>query len=302
MIVRPWAAPGRFYKGNLHAHSTLSDGQFPIDDVVAGYRQQGYDFLSMTEHNFIADTRSYRDESFTTLLGTELNSPITRGKPHRFINAIGLPLDFPLDLKRDVPDETRELLPDVARRAREAGAWVTIACPAWCGTTTDAVIAIEAAHAVETFSQTCALSNDRGLSWHLVDEAAERGVRLMGMAVDDSHATRDKYAAWAEVKAERLDPDALLDALKAGNYYHTQGPKIHDLRIDGATLSIECSPVEEVILSGLSWRGGGTHGMAITSASIPLTHFDTGYVRVTIVDRAGKRAWTNPIWLDSLGN
>ena len=81
------------------------------------------------------------------------------------------------------------------------------------------------------------------------------------------------------VEHEWLNPDALLDALKAGNYYHTQSPKIHDLQIDGSTRSIDCSPVNEVILSGLSWRGGGT-----------------------IVDRAGKRAWTNPIWLNSLRN
>ena len=31
-------------KGNLHAHTTFSDGRLPVEDVVAQYRDLGYDF------------------------------------------------------------------------------------------------------------------------------------------------------------------------------------------------------------------------------------------------------------------
>jgi hypothetical protein len=33
-------------RGNLHAHTTLSDGQLPPEQVIAAYEQAGYDFLA----------------------------------------------------------------------------------------------------------------------------------------------------------------------------------------------------------------------------------------------------------------
>ncbi len=79
-IVRnlPFRQPGRFFKGNLHTHSTRSDGALEPEAVVAAYREHGYDFLALTDHFLapydfpITDTRAFRDESFTTLLGAEL--------------------------------------------------------------------------------------------------------------------------------------------------------------------------------------------------------------------------------------
>src|SRR4030095_7803640 len=38
-------------KGNLHAHSTFSDGHYAVEDVIARYRELGYDFLAITDHD-----------------------------------------------------------------------------------------------------------------------------------------------------------------------------------------------------------------------------------------------------------
>jgi hypothetical protein len=68
-----FAAPGRFLKGNIHTHSTLSDGKRAPEDVVETYRRGGYDF--MTRYGFpIADTRRFRAPGFTTLLGAEVHT------------------------------------------------------------------------------------------------------------------------------------------------------------------------------------------------------------------------------------
>ncbi len=37
-------------KGNLHAHTTFSDGRRPIREVIGRYRELGYDFLAITDH------------------------------------------------------------------------------------------------------------------------------------------------------------------------------------------------------------------------------------------------------------
>lgn len=38
------------YKGNLHTHSTISDADETMVDMIKGYYEQGFDFLAMTEH------------------------------------------------------------------------------------------------------------------------------------------------------------------------------------------------------------------------------------------------------------
>jgi hypothetical protein len=52
-MVACTASP-RWYKGNLHTHSYWSDGdQFP-EVILLGYRNRGYDFVSVSDHNVLA--------------------------------------------------------------------------------------------------------------------------------------------------------------------------------------------------------------------------------------------------------
>src|SRR6266542_2552905 len=139
----PFDNPGRFYRGNLHAHSTRSDGVVDIPGVIAAYRDHGYDFLSLTDHYLekyswpLVDTRQLRTDTFTTLIGAELHtSAITTGEPWHIL-AVGLPLDFP-------SHPTSISGPELAGRAREAGAFVSIAHPHWYALRLDEALSIEA--------------------------------------------------------------------------------------------------------------------------------------------------------------
>jgi hypothetical protein len=49
-LTNPYAAEGPWLKGNLHAHTTVSDGKDPPDKVAAWYREHGYAFLAITDH------------------------------------------------------------------------------------------------------------------------------------------------------------------------------------------------------------------------------------------------------------
>ncbi|MFN8565692.1 MAG: hypothetical protein U0703_29595 [Anaerolineae bacterium] len=122
----PFSKPGRFYRGNLHTHSTRSEGRLPPDAVFRFYRDMGYDFLALTDHFMeqyrypITDTTPYRTDDFTTILGAELHAPQTLTDELWHILAVGLPHDFAPNL----PGETGPLL---AARALEAGAFVAAA-------------------------------------------------------------------------------------------------------------------------------------------------------------------------------
>lgn len=296
----PFDKPGHFYRGNLHTHSNRSDGALAPETVVTAYREQGYDFIALTDHFLerygfpIVDTRAWRTATFTTLLGAELHGPaLANGQPWHIV-AAGLPLDF-------APAAAGETGPALAARAAAAGAFVGIAHPAWYTLTVDDALSLEAAHAVEVYNETCAQDSDRGDSWHLAETVLARGRRLFTYAADDAHCTParpDQFQAWVQVRAAALDPEALLAALKAGHFYASQGPELHDIAIASNTLRVTCSPAAAVFVSGLGPRSLAQRGAQLTVCDFPLDRFAGGYCRVTVRDAAGKRAWSNPIWLD----
>ena len=307
-LLAPFSTPGRFWRGNLHTHSNLSDGVFEPRAVVDAYKNAGYDFMQLSEHfigNFdfpIADTRGFRSNNFTTLIGAELHAPETRAGELWHIVAAGLPLDFPRNLKNETGEQ-------VARRAAEAGAFIGIAHPAWSQLTIEDGRALDCAHAVEIYNHGCAIENDRGDGWYLADQLLTEGHRLTAFATDDAHfKTPDHFGGWVHVKAESLDPDVLQSALKAGQYYSSMGPQIHSIEMDGKEISISCSPVDTItVLCGTS-RTAIRNGRAISEASFDLAKLEKGWLlkkqspwfRVVVIDNGGKRAWSNPIWWDEL--
>jgi predicted metal-dependent phosphoesterase TrpH len=296
----PFDKPGRFYRGNLHTHSTVSDGRLPPAEVVAAYRDHGYDFLALTEHFMerfgwpVLDTRPFRGDGFTTLIGAELHAPSIEAGEAWHILAVGLPLDF-------APSLSGEDGPALARRARAAGAFVAIAHPYWYELSLADALALDAAHAVEVWNYGCHVEVDRGDSWYMSDLLAGRGRRLTACATDDAHfATEDYRGGWVMVRAASLEPSALLEALKAGHYYSSTGPTLEDVRVEGDLVVVRCSPARSIVVSGHGSKSERLNNLdRATEAALPLDRLRPGgRFRVTVIDEHGQRAWSNPVWLD----
>ena len=45
----------RGLKGALHCHTTKSDGKLTPDEVLKVYRDLGFDFIALTDHDFLID-------------------------------------------------------------------------------------------------------------------------------------------------------------------------------------------------------------------------------------------------------
>ena len=73
--ISPFALPGHWYRGNLHTHTTQSDGRSTPEAVSAWYRAHGYDFLAITDHWVHTRGMQTDDHSFITISGTELDGP-----------------------------------------------------------------------------------------------------------------------------------------------------------------------------------------------------------------------------------
>lgn len=303
MYGSPFDKPGRFWKGNLHAHSTRSDGRLSPDAVVDGYRSRGYDFLSLTDHFLtrygcpITDTQGMRSDGFTTILGAELHGPALENGGLWHIVAVGLPLDF-------APAAEDETGPELAMRAVSSGAFVGIAHPAWNGVTPHDALSLEHIHAVEIHNEGHTADSDRGSGWYLADLLATKGHRISTFAADDAHFGErpDSFGGWVHVRAEENDPAQLLAALKVGSYYASTGPELHDVRVEGEEIVVRCTPAARIYASGRGSVCKWASGSGLTEARFPVGPFAAAYYRVTVIDAQGKKAWSNPVWFDEVGS
>ena len=298
----PFSHPGHFYRGNLHGHSTESDGAWSPAEYVRQYRQNGYDFVALTDHCMekygyaITDTREFRRDDFTTLIGAELHPGQIQSGTFWHLLAIGLPLDFETHRAGD-----RGV--DVARRAWEAGAFVAVPHPNWFTLTVEDFETLENVHAVECYNGVSDFDSDRGYSWHFIEMLLHRGHRVGVIATDDTHSHEgfdDFMCGWVYVKADALRPEALLQALRAGHYYSSTGAQLHNVEYVGRDkLVVECSPATQILVMGD--RPGVLRritGAQLTEAKFDLSDVSSRWLRVMVRDDAGQRAWTNPVWID----
>lgn len=304
MIPSAFTAPGRFYRGNLHTHSNRSDGALDPAEVCRRYKAEGYDFIALTDHFVgiydypLVDTTAFRDEGFTTIFGAELHSGAMENGELWHILAVGLPLDFARSHSPAfVPVDGQESGPELAQRARDAGAFVAVAHPQWSGMSLADARSIEAAHAVEIYNHGCAMGCDRADGAFYADLLLSEGRDLTVIATDDAHFTEpDHFGGWVMVKAEENDPEALLMALKRGDFYSSQGPELRQIEVTEKAVTVACSAVATVIVQGHGSAALAVHGESLTRAEVPLMRFHKSpWLRVTVMDRAGKRAWSNPM-------
>src|SRR5690349_3609735 len=106
------SATTRWYKGNTHTHTLNSDGDSTPDEVVRWYREHGYQFLVLTDHNFLTSVDGLNalhgaDERFLVIRGEEVTSR-AGAKP---IHVNGL------DVQRLVEAPTGSTVVEVLQRA-----------------------------------------------------------------------------------------------------------------------------------------------------------------------------------------
>ena len=295
----PFARPGRWLRGNLHMHTTQSDGARSPVEAVAWYRAQGYDFVSVTDHITLTETSHLQTPDFLTLSGVEYHGDdLDLG--HYHVVAIGMAAEPP-------PFAPAAPLQRVIDAFRTRGAFVSIAHPYWCGQSARDLLAVNNYHAIEVFNATCRALNDKGFSSAHWDGLLAAGRRVWGQAVDDTHWLPERPDAgqgWIWVKAAALTAADILGALQHGQFYATTGPTIEDLVIEGKRAWVRCSPCAQITFIGDRWHGRpfyATPGTTLTEAEYRLNGAQR-YLRVECSDGRGGRAWSPPFFLDGTGD
>ena len=291
----------KLYRGNLHGHSTHSDGLRSPEEVVKSYRHLGYDFTCISDHLWadssfaavtVCDARVYDTDDFITIPSAELHCLGKKfdndGLWHLVAN--GLPLDFK-------PADKTETAPELIARAQKAGAFVTIAHPEWYALSSDEALLISQADAVEVYNHACFLESARSSGIACADYLLQEGKDVHLTASDDSHFRLDDAGGgWVMVAADALTPQAILSALKQGAFYASTGPSIHSIALEGTKLMIETSAARSVIVSGAGYEALNHNGHSLTHVEFDLSAFKSPWFRITVTDAANRHAWSNRYW------
>ena len=306
MKLPPFGLGHSLFRGNLHGHSTHSDGVLSAQAVVQTYADLGYDFTCLSDHLWIDDKfaatsvydgRALDRKDFITLPSAELHC---YGKKYDqdgvwHILANGLPLDFAC------PD-AKETAPDLIARAQAAGAYVSLAHPEWYTMTTDEAMQVAAADAVEIYNHSCVVSSARGSGITIADFLLNEGRKISFTATDDSHFDLPDFAGgWVMVAAPKLSQDSIIAAFKAGHHYSSTGANFTDILVEDGILIVYTTPVHNVVLSGEGHLAAVCNGNNITVAKFNLSEFDSEWFRITARNSSGQMAWSNPYFKRDLG-
>lgn len=298
----------RWYKGNTHTHTLNSDGDSTPDEVVRWYREHGYDFVVITDHNFLTSVDGLNalhgaDEKFLVVRGEEVTDAF--GDKPLHVNG--------LEVKRLVPPQGGKSVVDVVQRdidaIRAAGGVPHINHPnyGWAISVED-LRKIERHRLFEIFNGHPLVNNAGGGGQPSMEEVWDilltGGKLLYGIAVDDAHHFKRPYDAWAArpgqgwvvVRAESLSGPALLAALERGDFYASTGVEIADYAAgaDAMTVTVRERGLTRFTTQFIG-RGGRILQTSITPVSTYTIRGDEGYVRAKVIDSNGKSAWLQPV-------
>ena len=281
----------KWFKGNLHTHTTRSDGRMDPADSIALYRKNGYDFLALTDHWKVSETEVTED-GLLLLSGCEydVGGNVRDGIFH--ITSFGC-------TETPVCDRSMSAA-DIVNEIHRCGGLANLAHPAWSMNTCEQLLPeiggevkpLFGADVTEIYNSVSGLPrNCRPYSGIVLDLMAARGYFTSPVATDDTHWYEGEVClSYIMVQAEECTREAILDAIRAGRFYATQGPVI-EVTKDGDTVHVTCSPAESVVyFTDTAWCGHRADvGHGLTESSFRMTN--ETFVRVEVTDADGKTAW-----------
>jgi hypothetical protein len=129
-----------------------------------------------------------------------------------------------------------------------------------------------------------------------------------GFATDDAHwhfnehRPNDACGAWIMVKSPSLAVKDLMQAIRKGNFYASNGPRIESVVVEDNTIIVKTSPAKVINFIADASNGESFTALdreLISSAEYKLRGREK-YVRIECIDKEGKIAWSNPIFINGM--
>lgn len=311
---------GKFYKANLHCHTTLSDGKMTPLQVKEYYLKNGYSIVAFTDHSKYAWYPELLSEDFIPIAGFEAawtcldpdNAPLKFKLCHiNFLagdpeNAVVLPENHAYDIGA---------INRYIKEMKKLGWVCTLNHPGWSLQTSEEINALQNLDGFEVYNHGSQVNDNNGESQGYWARYLNNGSKAFAVAADDNHIGYDEngeispgdntLGGYIMVSMPSLTYDNFIDAFKNGRFYASTGVEIKELYIDEEAdeLVLSCSPVRQVIVKGVhtvpAIRLNG-RGNDYTFARIPLKPIreKEPFFRLELRTCEGKTAYSQPYYFE----
>jgi hypothetical protein len=319
----------RWFRGNTHTHTLNSDGDTPAIDVARWYRTHGYQFLFVTDHEFVTDVAPLNatfagPARFLAISAQEITQRTADpahpdGVRQAHMNALGISQVIRPLGERNIANQS--IASTYARNiaeVRKQGGVAQVNHPnfRWSVKLAELVdlpdstlLEVWNGHStVNNLGGTDSTGNAYPSHEAVWDSLLTRGKLIFGVADDDSHHFKPENAddpdmtrpgrGWVMVRADTLTADAIVRALRRGDFYSTTGITLRMYSASPREISLEITQVSDARYH-VEFVGRGGRVLAASRgvrARYAITGSE-GYVRVRITDSNGRRAWTQPVML-----
>ena len=327
-----------YYKGNMHCHSNLSDGYFSPEELKQIYKDKGYSFLAITDHEFVINHSDLDDENFITITGAEyaikqfpnqstlknFNMKVchlnfyAKEQENDFCfryNSLSDHFSAPeLRAKLNLPEveEPRvygaEGINKLIADADKNGFFVCYNHPRWSLENYGDYCGYEGLWGVEVYNNACNVDGGYDYDINVLDDMLRDGKRVFASCGDDNHNKNAKqrflqsFGAAVYVNAEKLSYESIVDGLLSGNFYSSQGPVIEELSFEGGKVYVKCSDASRISYSTMGRRTDAVNaaeGEYVNEAYFEIKDTD-GFFRIDVVDAKGRHANTQAYFLREL--
>lgn len=328
---------GRFYKANLHVHTTVSDGEMTPEEIKRIYMEQGYSIVAFTDHEIMVPHPELTDENFLALTSTEISVNEKCDCDFHFTKAYHLNIYSPEENKScfNTFDRSKMWVPqsfdyiteeqekcgldrkysvesvnEVIRLANSEGCLVSYNHPVWSLQDYSDYIDLKGLWGVELYNTACS-RNGYFDSEKPLDDLLRVGEGVFPLATDDAHLLRDCFGGFTMVRSEKLDYGSVFSALKRGDFYCSTGPTFDEISIDDGVVRVVSSPVSYVGVSTDTRLlfAGSASDKPLTDTSFDIKWYldlagqginQHRYIRITLVDEFGNRAYSRAYSYDEI--
>lgn len=293
-------------KGNLHTHTNKSDGMFNLSEVALKYKNDGYNFLAITDHNKLFNG-SNKIDNMTIIPGIEISSDYDGFNQ----NLKGTYMHFNLffnktdeELKFKVYTYTNSLeLQPILNDLQKYNALIQFNHPLFSRLSEDTIFnlngfdLIEIYNTKDFFSEVGVDSSDC-----LMLSMLRNGKKILFTANDDYHGksnlSEDNLCrqSFSVVQGENT-VDNILNRIKQGNFYTSNGPVIYDYRLENNVLKIKTENVKYITFYSSLRHSKKLYSDTYINYGEYTINGDEKFVWVVIVDSNGNKAWTQPYYI-----
>ncbi len=234
-------------KGCFHIHSTYSDGELEPVEIYNIYKDKGYDFIALTDHNIITKIDNKPDKDFLVI---ENSVEFNLADSYLHILAIGMQGE-----KFKKFQDHQQIIDFILKNDGIA----IIAHPNWMWAPKfKEIIKLKNYHGIEIFN-TCIKEPPIkkygvGSSFALEkwDYLLSQGYKIWGFAADDLHMPKEHliFKGWIMVNVKTLTKKAIVDSIKKGNFYCSTGVMLKDCYRDKNSYYVNSDNGEEVVFIG----------------------------------------------------